>query len=199
MASRALTIWGRCRTVTGKLQRIVGFYRATDLGISAVVERPTAVLALMSAQVGGEFTLERRVDLVHIVHHQDVLGRDGTIGLQLETPITVRVLQAEQRACGMLDARSSSARADRLVARSLLRSDLAGDRRSVVPSPCRDLKPPDATAVGLLPPETSRSVAGARGNRRAAIWKRNFRRASCFTDSPVNTKVPLTLSREIFT
>ena len=37
------------------------------------------------------------------MHHQDILGRDGTIGLQLETPVPVRVLQATQRAGGMLN------------------------------------------------------------------------------------------------
>jgi hypothetical protein len=37
------------------------------------------------------------------MHHENILGRDGAIGLQLETPVAVWVLQAEQGAGGMLN------------------------------------------------------------------------------------------------
>ena len=37
------------------------------------------------------------------MHHQNVLGRDGAIGFQLETPVAPRVLQAHQRVRGTVN------------------------------------------------------------------------------------------------
>src|SRR6266576_4603034 len=91
------------RLVTGELQRIVGLYRATDFSAAAVVKRPDTVLALASAQICGEFGFEIPVDLAHVVHHQNILGGNGTIGLELETPGAFGVLRAEKRALGAPD------------------------------------------------------------------------------------------------
>ena len=94
---------GQLGIVASKLQRIVGFYGTTDLGAAAAEKGPTTVPSLANAEVGDQFPLELFVGLAHIVHHQDILGGDGTIGLQLKTPIPVRSLQAEQRVRGILD------------------------------------------------------------------------------------------------
>lgn len=45
--------------IAGELQRVVDFDGATAFGAAAVIKRPTAVLALVLAQVGGELTLQR--------------------------------------------------------------------------------------------------------------------------------------------
>ena len=53
----------------------------------------------MSAQIGRRVCVraaDRRSP--SIVHHQNILGRNGAIGLQLETPVPFSVLRAEKRA-----------------------------------------------------------------------------------------------------
>ena len=86
------------RRVTGKLERIVAFHRATDFSAAAVVKRPTAAFELMSAQIRSELAFEPLVELVGVMHHQNILGRNGAIGLQLEAPVPFSVLRAEKRA-----------------------------------------------------------------------------------------------------
>ena len=58
---------------------------------------------LSRTQVDGDLPLQRLVHLVHVVHHQDVLGRDGAVGFELEAPVAFRVLGREQSAPGTLD------------------------------------------------------------------------------------------------
>src|ERR1700680_4239424 len=62
------------RIVARELQSEVCFDGATQVEIAVVIERPTAMLCLMSAQVGGDFYLQRRIDFLQKVHHQDVFG-----------------------------------------------------------------------------------------------------------------------------
>ena len=38
------------------------------------------------------------------MHHQDVFGRNGAVGLQLEQPVPIAVLCFQQRVTGMIDA-----------------------------------------------------------------------------------------------
>src|SRR5262249_1303823 len=83
------------RIVTGGVSCVVGFNRATNLSGSNVIKRPTAVLPLVGPQVGCKFSLQPVIDLGQMVHHQNILGRDRAIRLQLETPVTVGVLEAE--------------------------------------------------------------------------------------------------------
>ena len=47
-------------------------------------------------QVHRDLCLECLVDLVHVVHHQHVLGGDRAVGFQLEAPVTIRVLSGQQ-------------------------------------------------------------------------------------------------------
>ncbi len=54
------------------------------------------MLALDAAQIDPEPGLERRVDAVEIVLEQDVLGRNGGVGLQIEDPVAVRLLARRQ-------------------------------------------------------------------------------------------------------
>src|ERR1700733_241291 len=51
----------------------------------------------MRAQVSRDLGLETGVDLVQEVHHHDVLGGDGAVRLQLETPVALRALPGDQR------------------------------------------------------------------------------------------------------
>src|SRR5579862_6622592 len=50
----------------------------------------------MGAQVRRDLGLETGVDLVQEVHHHDVLGGDGAVRLQLETPVALRALPGDQ-------------------------------------------------------------------------------------------------------
>ncbi len=66
-------------------------------------QRPAAVLALDRAQVRGDARLERRIDLVEIVLQQHIFGRNGGVGLELEHPVAIGALQAEQRPRAAID------------------------------------------------------------------------------------------------
>jgi hypothetical protein len=83
--------------VADQLQRVVGLDGGADIGLAAVEERPAAILALDLAQVAGEPLLHLWVDLAQEMLQQDVLGRDGGVGLQLESPVAVRLLHRHQR------------------------------------------------------------------------------------------------------
>ena len=91
--------------VPGKLQGIVRLDRAAHIEVPAVEQGPTAVPGLVPAQVHGDARLEGPVDLVHEVHHEDVLGRDGAVGLQLIDPVPVRLLVLEERLARARDGR----------------------------------------------------------------------------------------------
>ena len=60
-------------------------------------ERPTAIRALVCANISGDARLQLRLDLPEIVLKQNELGRDGRIGLKFEDPMSVGVLQRHQR------------------------------------------------------------------------------------------------------
>ena len=61
-----------------------------------MIQGPAPVIRLVSAQVGGDLDLQPRIDLAHKVHHHDVLGRDGAVGLELELPAPLLALQADE-------------------------------------------------------------------------------------------------------
>jgi hypothetical protein len=53
--------------------------------------------ALPPAQIDGEFLLQRRIDrLVQIMLEQDIFGRNRRIGFELEDPVPIAALAAEQ-------------------------------------------------------------------------------------------------------
>ena len=84
----------RVGTVAGELERVVGLDAAADVESTAVVERPAAVLRLMRAQIARQLRLQRRVDLIEEMHHQDELGRNGAIGFELERPMPVGICRS---------------------------------------------------------------------------------------------------------
>src|SRR6185295_18226606 len=84
------------RIVAGEFQGIVNFYRTTDFRGPAVIERPTAVASLVSAQIRSEFALEFVIDLAQVVHHQDIFGGNGAIGLELIAPVAIGMLGPQQ-------------------------------------------------------------------------------------------------------
>jgi len=51
---------------------------------------------LMSPKIIGNPALDVVIDLIRIVHHQNVFGGDGTIGLKLKTPISILMLKSKQ-------------------------------------------------------------------------------------------------------
>ena len=87
----------RCRgIVAGQLQRVVGLDRGADVELAAVEQRPAAMVGLGGAQIGGQLALDRVVDRVEEMLEQDVLGGDGDVGLELEAPVALGVLQRLQ-------------------------------------------------------------------------------------------------------
>src|SRR5437660_5028993 len=59
------------------------------------------MLALNAAEIGGDLALELRIGgLAEIMLEQHVFGRDGRVGFELEHPMTVGLLQSEQRSGG---------------------------------------------------------------------------------------------------
>ncbi len=83
--------------VSGELEGVVGLYRAAEIHLTTGVERPAAVVPLLGANVDGDLALECRIHLVHEVHHEDVLGRDGAVCLELVAPVAFRMLLGPQR------------------------------------------------------------------------------------------------------
>ena len=95
----------RClRAVAEALKREVGLHAGGKVEGAIVEQRPAAVRALYLQQIHADARLQGRIDPVEIVLEQDVLGRDGGVGFQLETPVTVRVLPPAQRVRRTLDA-----------------------------------------------------------------------------------------------
>jgi hypothetical protein len=72
---------GSIGVVPSQLQSIVNFYRTTEIKVPPTVKIPATVFTLVFAKINSDFGLEFVVDLIHIVHHKDVLGRDGGVGL----------------------------------------------------------------------------------------------------------------------
>ena len=86
----------RLRIISGQFQCVVGLDRAAHVEVATVVQGPSAVNGLMTAQIRGKLVLQRSVDLVQEVHHHDVLGRNRAVRLQLEQPVTLRTLLCGQ-------------------------------------------------------------------------------------------------------
>ena len=73
---------------------------------SAIAEqRPTAMIALDAAQIGRDLGLEHGIDrLAKIMAQQHVFRRYGRVRFELEDPMSVALLQCEQRRRGCLYA-----------------------------------------------------------------------------------------------
>ena len=118
----------RCRrVVTDQLERKVGPDAGAEVEIAAEEQRPAAMLGLAGAQIGGDLVLERLVDLVEKMLEEHVVGRNRRVGLELEHPVAIRLLQRFQIAPGIVDQREaspSSHRRRRASAARPIRSDL---------------------------------------------------------------------------
>ena len=68
-------------------------------------KRPAAVIPLPGADVGAETRLGLGVDLVEEMVEQDVFGGDRRVGLQLEQPVAVVMLEAPERGGCLVDHR----------------------------------------------------------------------------------------------
>ena len=88
----------RFGVVAGQFQRVVHLDRAAQVHGPAVVQVPATIGLLAAAQIDGQLGGEVAVDLAHVMHHQQVFGRDGAVGLELEAPVAVGVLPLDQRA-----------------------------------------------------------------------------------------------------
>ena len=77
---------------------------AAQIEVATMVERPAAVLCLVSAQVNGDLDLQRCVDLRQKMHHQNVFGGNRAVRLQLEQPIALRMLRGDERIARDRDA-----------------------------------------------------------------------------------------------
>src|SRR5215467_611927 len=86
--------------IADQLERVIGLHARAHVEGALVEQRPAAMRALHAAQVDRDLALELGVDrLGEKVTHQDVFGRDGAVGLELEDPMTIRLLAVEQRLC----------------------------------------------------------------------------------------------------
>src|SRR6516162_4494210 len=83
--------------VPRRLQREIGLDRTTEVESAAVEQRPTAIGTLGRTDVLGDACLELGLDLAEIMLEQNELRRDSNVGLQLEDPMPVRVLECYQR------------------------------------------------------------------------------------------------------
>jgi hypothetical protein len=66
-------------------------------------EWPTPMVPLMGTEISGNLGLEILIDLIHIMHHQDVFGGNGTICFELKAPEAIRVLKTDKAIAGPYD------------------------------------------------------------------------------------------------
>ena len=50
----------------------------------------------MLTKINRDLGRELIIDLVHVVHHEYVFGRDGAVGFKIETVVAVGVLKGKQ-------------------------------------------------------------------------------------------------------
>jgi hypothetical protein len=94
---------GSIRVVARQLQSIVNFYATTEVKVPPTVKIPAAVFTLVFTKIHSDFGREFIVDLIHVVHHKDVLGRDGAVGLEIKTIVAIGMLEGKQGLIGSSD------------------------------------------------------------------------------------------------
>jgi hypothetical protein len=94
---------GRRRIVTHELERKVGFDRGAHVEVAADVQRPAAVVRLPGAQVDRDLVLERLIDLAEEVLEKDVFCGNRGIGLEIEDPVAICLLQVLESGPGFSD------------------------------------------------------------------------------------------------
>ena len=93
----------RVDRIPGRLQREISLYRRADVESAPVKQRPAAVPALGCADIPGDPRLQFRLYTAEIMLEQDEFRRDRHVGLQFEDPMSVRMLQGDQRFAGSRD------------------------------------------------------------------------------------------------
>src|SRR5262249_8858527 len=91
----ALHVWCIDR-VACRLQRKIRLDRGTHVEGPAVEQRPAAICALGFAKISGDSRLNLGLDAVEIVLQQNKFRRYRRVGLQLEDPVAVRMLQSQK-------------------------------------------------------------------------------------------------------
>ena len=91
---------GRIKRIPGGLQREIRFDRRADVESAAIEQRPAAVLALGGSNVSRDARLQLGLDPAQIVLQQYELGGDRDIRLQLKNPMSVSMLERDQRLAG---------------------------------------------------------------------------------------------------
>ena len=87
----------RCaRIVARDLEGVIDLDRAAEVEVPTVVERPATVRCLMGAQVDSDFCFEPLINLIHEVHHEDILSWNGAVRLELVAPIARLILLRHQ-------------------------------------------------------------------------------------------------------
>ena len=90
--------------IADHLQREIGFHAGREVEGAIVEQRPAAMRALDRAQIHGDLALQVRVHAVEEMLQQHVFGRDGGVGLELEHPVPVRLLPAQQSVARAVDS-----------------------------------------------------------------------------------------------
>src|SRR6185437_9076359 len=203
----------RCvRIVPGELQRIVGLDRAADIELPSMIEGPAAVGRLLLAQIDSELALESRVDLIQIMHHQDVFGGNGAVGLELEEPVSVGPLQPDERIARGRDrltetlqrTRGTRARHVRAgqSARKLARGGPRLSARGHGSDPPRRFEAPSSsgTAAGRAAAAAFAATGASASGRPLAARSKSWRSTqSLRTERLVRVRVIITADRETFT
>ena len=70
---------------------------------AAGTSRPSAVRSLGRSDISGDPRLKIGLDAAEIVLQQNEFRRYGRVGLELEDPVAVRMLQSQQRFAGTGD------------------------------------------------------------------------------------------------
>ncbi len=100
---RPLHVW-RVRQIPDAAQRVIRLHAARQIERPVMEQRPPAMRPLGSAQIRADLRFQPRIDTVEEMLQQHILGRDRGVGLQLEQPVPIRVLPAQQCGAGGIDA-----------------------------------------------------------------------------------------------
>jgi hypothetical protein len=91
------------RRHAGHLHGEVGLDGGGEVVRAPLVEAPAAVRKLALAEVRDDLRFALAVDAVEDMTEEEVLARDGTVGLQLADPMPVRLLGPEEEPVRALD------------------------------------------------------------------------------------------------
>ncbi len=97
--------------IADHLQREVSLHAGAHVELAVMHQRPAAMGALDAAQIIGDLGLDHGVDgLCEIMTQENVFGGNRAVGLELEHPMAVRLLDVEDALRRRCDARFQEAR-----------------------------------------------------------------------------------------